>query len=155
MNAYEFVGKKGHMYNYGPDDIKENSNCSASEKTGKGPGSCGGDESSNSVSTLDEVNSKLSSLESEQKALFAKEKMLWETSKSHLSANEFNRLEEISPQVHDLKIMRDGIIAGHPDIARSIIREGDAAKQLRNNPGPKYKSTPAEKARQWRRDHPL
>ncbi len=39
---YELVAKKGQMYETEEDIIKINANCPASEKTGEGPGSCGG-----------------------------------------------------------------------------------------------------------------
>ena len=42
MNTYKFEGKKGRMYEYDKESIKQNSNCPASEKSGTGPGSCGG-----------------------------------------------------------------------------------------------------------------
>ena len=44
METYKFVGKKKHAYEL----VKENANCPDSEKTGSGPGSCGGATSSKS-----------------------------------------------------------------------------------------------------------
>jgi hypothetical protein len=41
---YKFVGKKGQLYIL---DIKMNSNCKQEEKTGTGPGSCGGNTDKN------------------------------------------------------------------------------------------------------------
>lgn len=39
---YNLVAKKGQMYEIEEDIIKINANCPVSEKTGEGPGSCGG-----------------------------------------------------------------------------------------------------------------
>ena len=48
---YKFVGRKNQYYEY---NIKMDANCPASEKSGEGPGSCGGakpgEKSENSVS---------------------------------------------------------------------------------------------------------
>lgn len=52
---YKFIGKKNHMY----EIIKFNSNCPKEEKTGEGPGSCGGS---------DKIDSKVS-INPEQKIL--------------------------------------------------------------------------------------
>lgn len=40
---YKFIGKKGQLYKFDPDEIilKLNANCSKDEKNGTGPGSCG------------------------------------------------------------------------------------------------------------------
>jgi len=42
MNTYKFEGKKGRMYVYDEESMKQNANCPDSEKSGTGPGSCGG-----------------------------------------------------------------------------------------------------------------
>ena len=42
MSIYKFEGKKGRMYAYDEESIKQNANCPDSEKSGTGPGSCGG-----------------------------------------------------------------------------------------------------------------
>ena len=39
METYKFIGNKDQLYE---TDFKENANCPESEKTGSGPGSCGG-----------------------------------------------------------------------------------------------------------------
>ena len=62
MISYKFVGKDGRMYEYDEELIKENSNCPASEKSGTGPGSCGGStgkSSSTEVSPNDDVFSPM------------------------------------------------------------------------------------------------
>ena len=50
MSTYKFEGKKGRMYSAfdEKDPIKQNSNCPANEKSGTGPGSCGGSKGSES-----------------------------------------------------------------------------------------------------------
>ena len=42
---YKFVGKQNKLYEIDRESVtKQNSNCPASEKSGTGPGSCGGKE---------------------------------------------------------------------------------------------------------------
>ena len=42
IDIYKFIGKNGKSYEIEEEYIKENSNCPADEKSGSGPGSCGG-----------------------------------------------------------------------------------------------------------------
>jgi len=42
ITIYKFIGKDGKSYELDEESIKNNSNCPDSEKSGTGPGSCGG-----------------------------------------------------------------------------------------------------------------
>lgn len=69
---YEFIGKKGLMYEF--DTIKLNSNCPDSEKTGSGPGSCGGstDNTTSKIPTKVKMTKEERSYNTKIKALQAK-----------------------------------------------------------------------------------
>ena len=61
---YKFVGKKGQLYIL---DIKLNSNCKQEEKSGTGPGSCGGD--LNNKKNIKNKNQKEDKLNNKEKIL--------------------------------------------------------------------------------------
>ena len=96
------------------------------------------------------LDQELSALQTEASTLRAKEKMLWETSKTHISKEENKRLEQINPRIHDLEIMKN-----NPTLGKQIVSEGNRAKALRDTKYIPKKLTTSEKRRQWEMDHPL
>ena len=54
ITIYKFIGKNGKSYELSDERIKGNSNCPASEKSGTGPGSCGGNVSKSDKADMSE-----------------------------------------------------------------------------------------------------
>jgi hypothetical protein len=102
---YEFIGKKGRMY-----EIKLNANCPASEKTGEGPGSCGGSKDTESAKSQHPLKG------SDQKA-----------KSEYYKAGSIEKIPKLSRQ--DLEDMPDNELNSH------IKEHADTIEKVKNSWG--------------------